>query len=71
MKKVKSSNISYIHYEPKTKVLEVGFHQGGKVYHYHEVSEKAYKAFEDAESHGKHFIKHIKDVYVGRPKGKK
>lgn len=63
MKKVISSNINLIHYDPKTKVLEVNFNDGTK-YHYHGVPEAVHTSFENAKSHGKHFIDHIKGKYV-------
>lgn len=66
MKTVKSSNIRNIHYDPKTKTLEVTFHAGGAVYHYHDIPEHEYKAFESAKSHGEHFAKNIKTKYHGR-----
>ena len=68
MKIVKSKNIKHIHYDPETKTLEVGFHAGGHVYSYHDVSEEEYKAFENAKSHGSHFADNIKKKYHGRRK---
>lgn len=67
MKKVVSKNINTIHYEPKSKILEVSFNDG-TTYHYNNVSQESYNAFENAKSHGKHFIKHIKDKHVGKKK---
>lgn len=66
MKSVKSSNIKNIHYNKEKKILEVTFHAGGQVYHYHDFSEEEYKAFENAKSHGEHFARHIKNRYHGR-----
>lgn len=66
MKYVISKNINSIHYNPKTKVLEVTFHAGNATYHYNNVSEKEYQAFENAKSHGKHFDTYIKPKYHGR-----
>lgn len=63
MKKVISKNINTIHHDSKTKVLEVSFNDGTK-YHYNNVSDASYKLFENAKSHGKHFIDHIKGKYV-------
>jgi len=63
MKKVVSSHINSIHYDPETKVLEVTFN-GGSTYHYNNVNESDYNAFEQAKSHGKHFDKHIKNKYI-------
>lgn len=67
MKKVASKNINTIHYDPKSKVLEITFHEGS-TYHYHDISEAAYKSFENAKSHGKHFNTHIKDKYKSNKK---
>jgi hypothetical protein len=63
MKKVISKNINSIHYTPDTKILEVHFNDGTK-YHYHGVPEAVHKSFENAKSHGKHFIDNIKGKYV-------
>jgi KTSC domain len=63
MKKVISKNINTIHYDPKSKVLEVSFNDGTK-YNYQNVPEASYKSFENAKSHGKHFIDHIKGKYI-------
>lgn len=68
MKTVKSKNIKSIHYTPETKVLEVTFHAGGHVYHYHNVPNHVYTAFENAKSHGEHFAEHIKNKYVTKKK---
>lgn len=65
MKKLNSSHIDMIHYEPSTKTLHVIFHNGQQ-YHYHGVPEHEYKSFENAHSHGKHFIMHIKNKYAHR-----
>ena len=64
MKKVKSSNIDTIHYEPSDKRLEVTFKSGG-TYHYQGVSQAEYDALENAESVGSHLHKHIKGRYNG------
>lgn len=67
MKKVVSKNINTIHYDPKTKILEVTFNEGS-TYHYHGINPTDYLAFENAKSHGKHFNKHIKDKYTSKKK---
>lgn len=59
MKKVESSTVATIHYEPENKCLEVVFKNGGR-YHYFGVSQVAYDALEGAESVGKHLNSHIK-----------
>lgn len=63
MKKSTSSNINQFHYDPTSKVLEVHFNDGTK-YHYHGVPEASYKSFENAKSHGKHFIDNIKGKFL-------
>jgi hypothetical protein len=63
MKKVVSKNINTIHYDSNSKVLEVSFNDGTK-YHYQGVPEASYKEFENAKSHGKHFIDNIKGKFV-------
>lgn len=67
MKKVNSKHIDTIHYEPNTKVLEIGFHSGA-AYQYHGVDQKLYDAFENADSHGKFFHKHINGKHMSRKK---
>jgi hypothetical protein len=42
--------------------MEVTFHNG-KIYHYHDVPEKAHDSFHKAESLGTHFHKHIKNGF--------
>lgn len=63
MKKVVLTHINSIHYDPKTKVLEITFNSGS-TYSYHNVNESDYNALEQADSHGKHFDKHIKNKYI-------
>jgi len=70
MFKCKSSNIDYLKYNKEDETLEVCFANGG-VYHYFGVKESAYKAFEEADSHGKHFAKHIKDSFKFKKQEKK
>lgn len=62
MFKCKSSNIDYLNYDPTTETLEVCFTNGTR-YSYYKVSQKDYDAFEKAESHGKHFFKHVRDKF--------
>jgi len=50
MKKVKSSNLEHIRYMPESNTLEVKFINGG-IYHYSNVDQKTYDAFEEAKSH--------------------
>lgn len=55
---VTSSNIAAIGYDHATKTLGVQFKSGG-LYHYHGVQPHEHAAFMSADSHGKHFGKHI------------
>jgi hypothetical protein len=64
MKKVESSNVDTIHYEPNAKRLEVTF-KNGRTYHYQGVSQQEYDALENADSIGKHLHKHIKGRFSG------
>ncbi len=65
MKKMNSSHIDIIHYEPSSKTCMVKFHNG-KMYHYQNMTEAAYKAFENAKSPGQHFRQHILGKYSHR-----
>jgi hypothetical protein len=67
MKKVQSSNVDTIHYEPDHNRLEVVFKGGGE-YHYHDVSQHHYDALENAESVGKHLNTHIKGKFKATKK---
>lgn len=67
MKKVKSSHISSIDHDPKTNVLKITF-SNGSVYHFSGVDSKAHQQLMGAESHGEHFIKHIKGKFVTKKK---
>ncbi len=68
MKKVTSSTIDSIHYDPDTKLLEIQFKSGG-TYHYSDVSQEAYDALDNAESVGKHFHSHIRGKHAHTKKG--
>ena len=70
MFKCKSSNIDYLKYNPEDQTLEVCFVNGG-VYHYYNVTQPAYKAFEEADSHGTHFAKHVKNAFKFKKQEKK
>jgi hypothetical protein len=63
MKKVDSSHIDYIHYEPLTKTCSVRF-KNGEHYHYRNMTQEAYDAFDKAKSHGKHLKEHIVGKYA-------
>lgn len=64
MIKVNSTHINQIGYDPKTKVLQIAFHNGG-LYHYQGVSNEDHKYLIGAKSIGKHFTKFIKSKYLG------
>ena len=62
MKKVESSNIEAVGYDPNTKELTVKFKNGG-TYHYSAVPSHEADALMHAESIGKHFHAHIKGKF--------
>ena len=57
---VKSSNLSSVGYENGT--LYIRFHKSG-LYVYKGVPEAVYLSLMSADSHGKYFAAHIKNVY--------
>lgn len=59
MKKVESSHVDAIDYDPKQKRLIVHY-KTGKSYNYEGVSQAEYDALEAADSIGSHLHKHIK-----------
>ena len=56
---VKSSKMRAIGYDPESQELHVQFHNG--TYIYPNVSANQHAALMNADSHGKHFHKHIRD----------
>ena len=62
MKKVKSSHISSIDHDSKTNVLKITF-SNGSTYYFHGVDSKTHEQLMGADSHGEHFIKHIKGKF--------
>lgn len=56
---VKSSNISAIGYDPKERVLEVEFLNGG-VYRHAEVPQEVYDSLMAADSKGSHYHANVK-----------
>lgn len=64
MSPCKSSNIGSYGYDSATKTLAVQFH-GGATWHYHGVTEAAYKALQNARSIGRHFGAHIRHAFKG------
>lgn len=59
---VKSSHIKSVGYHAPSRMLSVEFN-GGKVYHYNDVSPEAHESLMKAQSVGTHFAEHIKDKY--------
>ena len=60
---VVSNQVAAIGYDPATKTLAVTFNRGaGAIYHYPDIEPDAYEAFKNAESKGKHFGEHIKQL---------
>lgn len=62
---VSSSNLRSVGYDPGTNTLEIEFLNGG-IYQYSGVPESVYRGLMAAESHGRYFHAHIKDVYPYR-----
>ncbi len=61
-KRIASSNILSIGYDPTSSTLEIEFHSGA-IYQYVNVPESIYTALMSAPSHGSYFNRHIKDKY--------
>jgi hypothetical protein len=60
---VTSNQVKAIGYDPTTQTLAVAFTRGtGAVYHYPNVTKETHDAFMQAESIGKFFGAHIKDL---------
>ncbi len=59
---VSSSNLASIGYEPNSATLEIEFYDG-RVYQYFDVPEFVWQGLMQANSHGKYFSAHIKDMY--------
>ncbi len=59
---VESSNLNSVGYDPKTKTLEIEFHEGG-VYQYFDVPADIHQELISAPSKGKYHHKFIKNVY--------
>lgn len=62
MTPVKSSNIEAIGYAADTRTMTVKFHGGG-LHAYADVPQAAYEKFLNADSIGRHFHQHIRNVY--------
>lgn len=61
-KRVDSSNLASVGYDPKKRILEIEFNHGG-VYQYFDVPGEEYEALMSADSHGRYFVHNIKDAY--------
>lgn len=62
LKSVESSMISQIGYDPRTQTLRVVF-KNGDAYDYPTFTDRDWRAFQEAESLGKHFHRAIKPVF--------
>ena len=58
---VSASDLSAVGYDPKSKTLEIQFHNG--IYRYSNVSESVYNGLMSASSHGVYFYQNIKEKY--------
>lgn len=74
-KRVKSSNIHSIGYDPETKTMQVRFLKGtrltpapvpGETYEYVGVTPQDHEAFVKAQSYGSHFAANIKPKFKGK-----
>jgi len=61
-KRVQSSNILSIGYDPDTKILEIEFIKGS-IYHYYGVPLNRFNELMSAQSHGKYLNQHIKGIF--------
>ena len=59
---VKSSKISMIGYDPKSKILEIEF-RSGRIYQFLNVPKSEYKGLMSASSHKSYFQVNIKNHY--------
>ena len=59
---VESNQVKAIGYDDATQTLAVTFKFGKAVYHYPNVSRETFEAFKGAESIGKFFGEHIKNL---------
>lgn len=65
---VSSSNLRSVGYDASSETLEIEFHSGG-TYQYSHVPASVHQGLMQAESHGRYFHAHIKDVYAYRRVG--
>ena len=61
-RKVESTNVASVGFDPKRKVLEVEF-QTGAVYQYREVPKPTYDALLKADSKGRYLAANVKGKY--------
>ena len=61
-RRVESSAIRSVGYDSDLALLEIEF-TSGDVYRYHAVPPSVHRALMDAESKGRHFVAHVRDVY--------
>ena len=59
---VKSSNVTSVGYEPRTKTMAVEF-KDGSVYHYHDVEPDTHQGLISAKSIGKYVHANVKGKY--------
>lgn len=59
---VSSSILKSIGYEPTLKILEIEYHDGMR-YQYLDVPKRIFKKLMAAESHGRFYLKHIRNKY--------
>ena len=59
---VESSAIRSVGYDDDLAILEIEF-TSGDVYRYHAVPPSVHRDLMDAESRGRYFVAHIRDVY--------
>ena len=63
MRYVESSSVEAIGYDKNTQQLHVRFLKSGATYAYYDVDEWVFDEFRQAESRGRYFNDHIKEVY--------
>jgi uncharacterized protein len=61
-RRVDSSNIESIGYDPQSQTLEIEF-QNGHIYQYFDVPEPVYQNLMAAGSHGKYFSDNVKGYF--------
>jgi hypothetical protein len=59
---VESSMIASVGYDEASRILEIEFNNG-RVYQYADVPPEEYQGLMEADSHGRYFLAHIRDVY--------